>query len=57
VFPLGYSLQSNAVRQGLKIMNYTNISENINKKQIEFMTYDLLDWVRTPLLLKTLFHP
>jgi hypothetical protein len=57
VFPLGYSLQSNAVRQGLKKGNYTNISENINKKQIEFMTYDLLDWVRTPLLLKTLFRP
>ena len=57
MFPLGYSLQSNAVRQGLKIMNYTNISENINKKQIEFMTYDLLGWVRTPLLLKILFHP
>jgi len=45
------------VRQGLKERNYTNISENINKKQIEFMTYDLLDWVRRPLLLKTLFHP
>ena len=57
MFPLGYSLQSNAVRQGLKNGNYTNISENINKKQIEFMTYDLLDWVRTPLLLKTLFRP
>ena len=57
MFPLGYSLQSNAVRQGLKNGDYTNISENINKKQIEFMTYDLLDWVRTPLLLKTLFHP
>ena len=57
MFPLGYSLQSNAVGQGLKKRNYTNISENINKKQIEFMTYDLLDWVRTPLLLKTLFRP
>ena len=57
MFPLGYSLQSNAVRQGLKNEDYTNISENINKKQIEFMTYDLLDWVRRPLLLKTLFHP
>ena len=57
MFPLGYSLQSNAVRQGLKSGNYTNISENINKKQIEFMTYDLLDWVHTPLFLKTLFHP
>lgn len=57
MFPLGYSLQSNAVRQGLKKGNYTNISENINKKQIEFMTYDLLDWVHTPLFLKTLFHP
>ena len=56
MFPHGYSLQSNAVRQGLKKWNYTNISENINKKQIEFMTYDLLDWVRIPLPLKTLFH-
>ena len=38
MFPHGYSLQSYAVRQGLKKQDYTNISENINKKQIEFMT-------------------